>query len=307
MPLLYGRGPLFYLLGTSFMISSPIGIFAFSGTGNTQLLAETFAEEFQGRDIQADVIRIEHVTQGKISPDTSGFSLIGIGFPIYGWDAPPIVFDFIKKLPEGNGKKAFFYKCPGDFFMNGGANSAIRNALRNKGYAVMHESILVMPPNIGVRYPDQLSKQLYAAAQRRIAATVDDILSNREGIHADTLMEKAFSLARYFENLGAKFFRFHQHTTRACTLCETCIRNCPAQNISRKEKKISFGYRCQSCYRCIYSCPQKAIKLWGLDWSYFKEGYDIKSIINDPSVIGDFVTDNTRGYYKRFINYLKEV
>jgi len=284
-----------------------IGIYFFSGTGNTQLLAETFAEEFTSRDTQADVIRIEHVTQGKISPNTSGFSMIGIGFPIYGWDAPPIVFDFIKKLPDSNGKKAFFFKCPGDFFVNGGANGAIRNALRNKGYTIVHESIMVMPPNIGVRYPDQLSKQLYAAARRRIAAAVDDILSNRNKIHADTLIEKAFSLARYFENFGAKFFKFHLHATRACTLCETCIRNCPAQNIRRKEKRITFGSRCQTCYRCIYSCPQKAIRLWGLNWSIFREGYDIGSIINNPAIKGDYITDSTKGYYRRFINYMKEI
>jgi uncharacterized protein (DUF362 family)/Pyruvate/2-oxoacid:ferredoxin oxidoreductase delta subunit len=49
--------------------------------------------------------------------------------------------------------------------------------------------------------------------------------------------------------------------TTLCKLCGECWNYCPAQAITRGEKKIRFDYeQCIRCYCCLEVCPQGALK-----------------------------------------------
>jgi hypothetical protein len=36
-----------------------------------------------------------------------------------------------------------------------------------------------------------------------------------------------------------------------------------------------------------------------------KDGYDIRAIINNPNLEGDFITEETRGFFRRFLEYVR--
>ena len=46
----------------------------------------------------------------------------------------------------------------------------------------------------------------------------------------------------------------------ACTGCGQCVRNCPMNNISLRDRKPVWGRECTHCMACICYCPAKAIE-----------------------------------------------
>jgi len=91
---------------------------------------------------------------------------------------------------------------------------------------------------------------------------------------------------------------------KTCDLCLKCVRSCPRDNIFVKNDRIRFRFRCLACYRCVYGCPANAITGRFFKFAILKEGYNLRRVINDDRIKGDYVTDKTRGYYKVFYDYL---
>ena len=64
--------------------------------------------------------------------------------------------------------------------------------------------------------------------------------------------------------------------------------------------------------RCIYNCHVMAISMPPFNFAIIKSGYDIdfdvnkyiNRIIGDPNIEGNYVTTDTKGYYRRFRKYL---
>jgi flavodoxin len=81
-----------------------IPIYTLSGTGNTLAVASQMAVAFQSNGMPAKVIAINYQT---IPEKDNPSEWIGIATSVYGLGVSELVFRFIKKLPDGNGKKAF--------------------------------------------------------------------------------------------------------------------------------------------------------------------------------------------------------
>jgi ferredoxin len=285
-----------------------IGIFYFSGTGNTELVAERFAEEFRQRGVTADLARIETFTQRRTPLDLGRYDLIGLGFTIHAWNAPRIVYDFLRLLPQASGQRVFLFKCPGDPFANGGSTLPLRRGLARKGYPVTHESLFIMPSNLIVPYPTSLSKQLYDIARRRASYYVSELLAGKTRLIQDTSLARLLTAFSPFEQWGTRLLRLHWHVDGACTGCALCARCCPTANIQMIAACPRYGWRCLGCLRCIYLCPVKAIHLrWGLGWVPLKEGYDIRALLADASIQADFIKPEMTGYYRNYLAYANEI
>ncbi len=50
-----------------------------------------------------------------------------------------------------------------------------------------------------------------------------------------------------------------------CKKCGVCIKVCPVNNITRKNKnvKIALGNNCISCFACTHNCPTNSIRIKG--------------------------------------------
>ncbi len=72
-----------------------IGIFYFSGTGNTKLVANLFANEFKMKGFSTKLIPIEDVLNKKIALSIGDYDLLGFGHPVHAFSAPKIFFDFL--------------------------------------------------------------------------------------------------------------------------------------------------------------------------------------------------------------------
>jgi len=288
-------------------MTKSIGLFYFSGTGNTQVVAELLAEAFKQHGAQVETVRIEHVLQGKVQFDPDAYDLIGIGHPIQGFDAPRIVYDFVDALPPVESKRAFILKSAADFIsVNNGASKTAIKRLRRKGYDVFYDRIVCMPSNWAMKYDDTFSKQLCHVAIAKAEHMAGEVLAGQERkLGINSLIRWIAKLTSRGEDLGARFFGKMLTVSRACITCGRCIDNCPTKNIRRENDKIMFGYNCVFCMRCIYACPQQAIVPRFAKFCVLKDGYDIRAIINNPDLEGDFVTEETRGFFRHFFKYVR--
>lgn len=283
-----------------------VALFYFSGTGNTEVLAECYATAFRQMKVNTDVLALERFTRKGEPPAVEKYDLMGIGYPIHAFNAPRIVFEFIDLLPAGKGRRVFLFRCPGDHFAGGGSTLPVRRRLLAKGYKVIREDMLVMPANFLVAYPPALAKELFHIAERRIGNYVREILAGAVRLQRNTVGARICTLLSPLERFGTRMARLHFHIRPSCTGCGLCAARCPSGNITMHKKRPVFHWRCLVCLRCIYLCPVRAIGMRGLNRLLFKDGYNIRGVLADKGIPAAYLKPGMKGFFRRFVAYARE-
>lgn len=284
-----------------------IGIFYFSGTGNTKMVAKLLATEFNRYISVVNVIAIDELLKTNKTAEVEKYDIIGFGYPVHAFNAPRIFFEFIEQLQDGKQKKTFIFKSAGDPFMQGGSTALVRKALQKKGYDVLYERLFVIPANVLVRYQDRLIKQLYNTAVQRVKTMVNEILSETTKIQKNTFFSNFLTAAfSSMENYGARFFGKNLYVSKSCNLCGICISNCPTNNITKQKGHIRFHSKCTLCMRCIYRCPVNAISPRFLKFFLISPWYEIQTIVDNPAIKDAYISSKTKGFFRHFNRYFCE-
>jgi ferredoxin/flavodoxin len=280
-------------------------IFYFSGTGNTQIVADLYEAAFENYDIIVDTLPIEDVIRNVPDFDFGKYDIMGLGHPVHAFRPPSILFSFIENLPRSIDMNAFLFKTMGDPLFYGGPTQEIRKKLKKKGLHVFHEDFLVMPSNIIIDYDPQLKKQLYLTAKRKINIYTLEILQGKQKLQSNPGYLRAMSrIFGWMESWGAKYFGKFLHASNACNKCGRCVQKCPTNNIQFINDGLEFGDNCLLCMRCVYICPRNALKNKYMNFFMIKGGYDFKEAITNGTISSDFITKDTKGYFKHFYTYL---
>lgn len=299
-----------------------ICIFYFSGTGNTEIITNLLQKELSNLNADVIVMKIENIIKKKIRINTEKYDLIGIGYPIHAFNAPKIVYDFIHHLEFGKGKKVFTFRSSGDPFLNGGSTKMMRNQLERKGFDVFNENLSIMPTNVFLQFNENLNKQLYQLAQIRIKKLAQDIIKRKVFLQRNNIILTFIStLFSFMESTGAKWLGKYMKISDSCIKCFKCVRNCPTGNIividdgngggdgsgdggdDGSDDTIKFDRSCNLCMRCIYECPTNSIHFKFFRFFEIKQGYNIKPIISNPNIKGDYLSSNTKGFFKHYADF----
>lgn len=260
-------------------------IYYFSGTGNTEIVTKIIKEEFSNYQYNVMVIRIEDVLKNNLKIDLEKYDLVGIGCQVIGFGTSNIVRDFIRLLPKVKYKKVFIFRTGGGVApINYNASKPIIRKLSRKGYKVFHERLFSISSNWVKKFDDEIIKQLYAATAEKVAIMCREVVHDEKrilktDIGLKVLMEVAMFIIPLIIPLVGKDLR----VSEACVHCGVCINNCPSENIYEKNGKIKFRLSCNSCMRCVYSCPKAAINFKFLTSFPVQGGYNIKKILSKPS------------------------
>lgn len=278
-------------------------VYIFTGTGNTMIAAEMISRELETLGYRADIHRIKWPESDV--PDVREYDLVGLGYPVHAYNAPQLVCEFVKRLPETEKKiPAFVFKTSGEPFpMNNTSSMMVIRVLRKKGYDVLSETHMLMPYNIMFRYPDDIAKhmvmhtmQMSRMAARKAAAGERERMTFR-------LFEQLFSLIMRIEWFGAHVNGRLMSANETCIGCGKCMTICPAGNIAMRDRRPHFSNKCAMCMGCVMSCPKDSIRAGILTPWKLNGNYDFRRLLEDRSLPESCINDDTAGYFHLFCTY----
>ncbi len=255
--------------------SKKIRIYYFSGTGNSRYAAFKAAKQFRLKKYSVDV---KDIAKPDAVKKHSKFDIFGFFAPVYAGGIPPIMINFIKQMPKGNGKKGFIFLTYGTITVKnkikyGGPGNAIMSGLhilKSCGYKSMGGNACGMPSNVFDVLEKKHMKTVFNTADKSIKKFINIISAGKIYIKKVSFISRIINACFYYffsfgyNKMAKTFFT----VSDLCNGCGICARVCPVNNIKMANqkkrsgssgKKPQFSLNCESCMRCINYCPNQAI------------------------------------------------
>lgn len=255
------------------LVQKPVVVlYYFSGTGGTEWASELLERELF--KIGKVCIR-QAITRDLIEGDNLQNQLkdllverLILMYPVYAFDAPHLVYDFLKTLPPAKVNAmatVVSVSGGGEVWPNTRCRTRAIKTLETLGYDVDYERMLVMPPNFGVQANNDLISYVLQILPKRVRHMAKE---HQLGIRRRVAQRsvKGVRLAvSDLEKLKVSDASKHYITTEQCISCGWCADACPGKAIEMHEGRPVFKTGCQLCLRCYYGCPAKAIASPSLD------------------------------------------
>ncbi len=237
-------------------------VFYFSASGNTLYLCNAIREGLNRQGIKTELIDISALPDKPVSPEK--YDLIGFAFPVFVWDAPLNMLDFIKHLPKVNNKPCFIFVTCGGIRGNVLFKSARR--LKRKGYNTVWAKTLRCEDShpvlrrwwtkifISQGRPD---KKHYT----RLKLQASSIPQNYTCITVPNPLAFPLDLISPLYNATIRFWMKKWVLHDKCIKCGDCVNYCPTKTLDFNDDGFPFvksPKKCIACYRCVNICPTKA-------------------------------------------------
>ena len=268
-----------------------VNIFYFSGTGNTLKVAETLKNELELLNANVCFANLEN------NPPYSPCDALVIAYPVWGFNSPQIVKNFVKNLPN-DVANTYFLKTSGEpLSLNDASSIGLVKILDKKGYRTSGEYHYVMPYNMVFRHDDVLASKMLRVAKERLKNTAVEI---RNGLVKSInyplkarVMRAICSVEHSGMRLNGKFYSVNKND---CINCNKCLKNCPTKNITIKEGKYYFGTHCLGCARCAFNCPTNAINTGLLNFLKVNGPYDF-SLNSEQVILPKYCNKSYKKYF----------
>jgi len=246
----------------------------YSMTGNTKTIATAIR---QGIGPDCNLVSLESLD----NHDLLDYELIGIGAPAIGYREPPIVTEFMKNLPQLNGRYAFTFcthgTCPCGFV------AELVTALRKKGLKVTGWNdwfgSAFMPyiarPYFTDGHPDSIDIKEAKEFGKEILERTLKISKGELGLiprlPRKDLYDKLYGSKPLLEELPKDLSIPLSDWEKLkpaidlekCNSCGECVKNCPNQAITMDAGVIISHKACGPCHVwfCEQVCPTGAIEV----------------------------------------------
>lgn len=232
-------------------------ILYFSGTGNSQYVAETI-KKVTGNKVSS----INAFLKSNKKEELNSKEHFIFVCPTYAWQIPRVVESFIKKTNFSGTKDVYFLlTCGGE---SGNAVSYIKKLCIEKDFNLKGCADIKMPDNYIAMYDvpsEEKANTMLDNANKVIAPIAEDIRDgktfNKEKSNlGDKIKSSAVNSLFYSIFVKDKGF----YSTDACISCKKCSKLCPLNNIEIINGKPKWNGSCTHCMACISGCPTKAIE-----------------------------------------------
>lgn len=236
-----------------------ICLFFFSGTGMTKYVVDRIARELTARELAVDVYSIETTAVQSIPLDS--YDAVGIAYPVHAFNAPKIVIRFAKTLPRAESTDVFLLSTAGeDHPVNYASSRLLTRVLQKKNYHVFYDKLFGMPSNFAIKFDESKVEQLLLTVDSAIPKVAQEIAGLTPRKQASALSTKIMAVIGRAEWFGAVFIGKLFYADKNCNHCGVCAKRCPNDNIVCG-KRTRFRWHCGLCMRCLYLCPQHAIRI----------------------------------------------
>lgn len=231
----------------------------FSATGNTEFIAKQIAKRLDDEALNL----LTRIKSRDYSPIESSRPFI-ICAPVHVCEMPRFFADYIKKVPLTGNKKVYFIFTSGGY--DGISGYLAKKMIRNKKMIYMGHHQFKMPRNypISKRYrllTDEENKERIIDSCKTLPGVVRVIKKGKKlRARRITFFERIITLP--FNPVWVRFKHTTEpfHATDQCVGCGKCVRLCPLNRISLKDKKPEWKGNCAHCMACIANCPFNAIE-----------------------------------------------
>lgn len=247
-------------------------IYYFTGTGNALAAANWISEVAAKSDIEVEIIRI--IPSLKVDEkDFSENTLIGFCFPTHGFNAPPVVIDFLLRFPKLKNKvfllntragmKLAKHFLPG---LSGLAQLLPSFILRIKGLKTVGFQPMDLPSNWISIHPgirQKIVNSIFERCEGKTKRFASKVLSGGKvykgliSLPIDLLLSP-IAVVYYFYGRFTLSKTFIADSN--CNSCGLCEKECPISAIKMKNARPFWTWKCESCMHCMNVCPQKAIQ-----------------------------------------------
>ncbi len=232
-------------------------IFSFSGTGNSNYVAQRIADAL-GEPL---LCMNDRIKSGDTAPVETGARLVLVT-PTYAWRIPRIVRHWLQKTKLPGAQQVWFIMTCGSEI--GNAEKYNRALCQAKGLDYMGTAQIVMPENyIAMFQAPQAdeARQIVEAAAPHIDRAIAAIRAGRSFAPPrrslyDRFMSGPVNPIFYACCVKARAFS----AASACISCGQCAQRCPTNNITLQGGKPVWGNACTHCMACICYCPTEAIE-----------------------------------------------
>ena len=247
-------------------------LYYFSGTGNARAVSGWIAEQAVVSGLEVETVYIPDVVRQRIVlPDGA---LLGVCFPTHGFNAPPLIYRFLRSLPRG--RNDFFLVNTrggtklGPLFLPGVSGLALllpMVLLMLKGYRCSGMRPVDLPSNWLSLHPAIRGTAVVKMVDRCRRITrrfADKILSGGQVRRwaADLPIDLLVSpLSLLYYALGRFWLARTLVAVDGCTGCGLCLKDCPVGAIVKVNGRPFWTFRCESCMKCISSCPEHSIEV----------------------------------------------
>lgn len=233
-------------------------IYYFTGTGNSLAVSKDLAAELDEGKHVVDILPIaKFYDQDSIKVDAD---TIGIVFPVYCLDIPPIIKTFAKKL-NLNGAYVFaLATCNGS---PGNALFNLNTLLEKQGNRLASGFHISMPGNsvlaIDLTTNDEENEKRFGEEKIKIKSIAEAVKNKKHlGIEGKFNPDEKYEAKVYLDNIYKVQQQFW--VTESCNQCGICQDICPKKNIEMIGKEIIWHDNCEYCLACLHWCPNAAIQ-----------------------------------------------
>ena len=286
-----------------------IGLFYFSGTGNTELAAKIWQNEATKYNHNITIYKIEDIDSSSFN--FSLFDLLIFGYPVHAFNTPKIVIDFVKRIKRLDNKvKAIIYMVSGENLrLNYSSSNRLKRILKKKNICTYSEYHYIMPYNIIFRHSEEKAYKMYEMLKKIIEVDAYYYF-NTNTQHKlkknplSFLILWMFRIEHWFSHVNGKHYKIDN---AKCIKCMKCISECPTHNITYENGLFKFSNKCILCMRCSFNCPVDAFSIgllnkWRVNKPYEFKKQETKEIDKHAK----FLIRSYNRYYKEYEKRIKE-
>lgn len=232
-------------------------ILYFSGTGNSQLVAQEIANVTND-----ELVSINQYLKAEQSGSFHSDQPLVFVTPTYAWRMPKVVERWILHTDFKSQNNAYFIlTCAGS---SGNAIHYAKKICNEKKWNFMGLTEIIMPENYLAMFPTPTASECQAMLEKAkpsIQRTAQQILNGESFKNITPTFKGKLSSGP----INSLFYPLFVHdkgfkVSNQCVSCKKCALRCPLNNIDMKEGKPVWKGNCTHCMACIGGCPTKAIE-----------------------------------------------
>ncbi len=229
-------------------------LFYFSGTGNSLRVARIIAQKVGN-------VNLISMKAEPFEIDLSAAETVGFVCPVYEWDIPRPVENFIEKLNIPT--DAYIYAVVTYVAIHGRCFETVNKILKQKGTRLLYGRAIKSVGSECIAY------EPFPSPKRRVPKT--DKAAHKVGLEIKERKIRHFPkmspvtrllykpLMQPFINVQHEFDKGF-YTNDKCISCRLCQRICPLNNITFENSRPVWNNKCIGCNACVVYCPTKAIR-----------------------------------------------